>query len=217
MKIGIMGGTFDPIHIGHLISAEYAREFIGLDKVIFMPSGLHPFKENSSVTSSNIRVEMTALAIAENPYYDISLIGVNREDTNYTIDDMTQLKEDYPDDELYFIIGSDIIDEIEEWKDFYQLARMCTFVLFDRWGKDQERIDEKIKQLELLYKLEVEKVKSPVVEIASTAIRNRSREGLSIRYMVSKPVEDYIMKYGIYLDNDEFKVNTEAYDENIDE
>ena len=217
MKIGIMGGTFDPIHIGHLISAEYAREFIGLDKVIFMPSGLHPFKENNTITSSAMRVEMTSLAIADNPYYDISLIGVSREDTNYTIDDIRQLQEQNPDDELYFIIGSDIIDEIEQWKDFYLLARMCTFVLFDRWGRDQDRIDEKIKELELLYKLDVKKVKSPVVEISSTAIRNRSREGLSIRYMVTKPVEEYIIKHGTYVDTDEFKVNTEAYDENIDE
>ncbi len=200
MKIGIMGGTFDPIHVGHLISAEYAREFIGLDKVFFMPSGLHPFKENDKVTSSEVRREMTSLAIAENPYFDISLIGINRKDTNYTIDDIRELKEIYPDDEIYFIIGSDIIDEIEEWKDFYLLARMCTFVLFDRWGRDQDRINEKIKELELLYKMKVQKVKSPVIEISSTAIRNRRREGLSIRYMLPKLVADYIIKYGIYLD-----------------
>lgn len=200
MKIGIMGGTFDPIHVGHLISAEYAREFMGLDKVLFMPSGLHPFKENNNITSSEIRVEMTSLAITENPYFELSLIGINRKDINYTIDDMRDLKEMYPDDEIYFIIGSDIIDEIEEWKDFYLLARMCTFVLFDRWGKDQDRIDEKIKELELLYKLKIEKVKAPVLEISSTAIRNRSREGLSIRYMLPKLLADYITKYGIYLD-----------------
>lgn len=202
MKIGILGGTFDPIHIGHLISAEYAREFLELDKVLFMPSGLHPFKVNDTITSSDMRVEMTSLAIAENPYFDISLIGVNRNDTNYTIDDIMDLKEENPNDEIYFIIGSDIIDEIEKWKDFYKLARLCKFVLFDRWGRDEERIDEKIKELELLYKLDIVKIKSPVIEISSTAIRNRKREGLSIRYMVPKVVEDYISKYGIYLEKD---------------
>lgn len=203
MKIGIMGGTFDPIHIGHLISAEYARETIGLGKVIFMPSGLHPFKENDNITPSDIRVKMTSLAIAENPYFDISLIGVSRKNTNYTIDDIRELKKKYPDDDIYFIIGSDIIDEIEEWKDFYKLTRMCTFVLFDRWGKDREKINKKIEELELLYKFKVEKVKSPVIEMSSTSIRNRYKEGLSIRYMLPKSVEDYIKKYGIYLEESE--------------
>lgn len=200
MKIGIMGGTFDPIHLGHLISAEYAREIIGLDRVLFMPSGIHPFKENVNITSSEMRVEMTSLAISENPYFDISLIGVNRKDTNYTIDDIMDIKEKHPNDEIYFIIGSDIIDEIEEWKDFYKLTRLCKFILFDRWGKEQDRINKKIEELELLYKLDIQKVKSPVVEISSTAIRNRSKDRLSIRYMVPKSVEDYIMKYGIYLE-----------------
>lgn len=205
MRIGIMGGTFDPIHIGHLISAEYARENMKLDKILFMPSGNHPFKENSKVTDSNIRVEMTSIAIAENPYFEISKIGVDRKGTNYTIDDMRELKEKYPNDEIYFIIGSDIIEEIEKWKDFYKLTRLCKFILFDRWGKDQDKLDEKIKELELLYAMDITKIKSPIVEISSTAIRNRAREGLSIKYMVPKTVEDYIIKYGMYLDERRYK------------
>lgn len=200
MKIGVMGGTFDPIHIGHLISAEYARENIDLDRVIFMPSGLHPFKENDNITSSDIRVEMTSLAISENPYFEIATIGVNRKDTNYTIDDIRDLKERYPDDEIYFIIGTDIIDNIEKWKDFYKLTKLCTFILFNRWEGEKEKIDEKISELELLYDFKVKKIKSPVLEVSSTAIRNRISEGLSIKYMVPKTVEDYIIKHGIYLE-----------------
>lgn len=201
MKIGVMGGTFDPIHIGHLISAEYAREYIGLDRVLFMPSGIHPFKENSKVTKSSIRVEMTSLAIAENPYFEISRIGVDRKNTNYTIDDIRDLKKEYPNDEIYFIIGTDILDEIEKWKEFNKLTRLCKFILFDRWGRGEEYISDKISRLELLYDFNVEMIKSPVLEISSTTIRNRIREGLSIKYMLPKAVENYIGKHAIYLEN----------------
>lgn len=202
MKIGVMGGTFDPIHIGHLISAEYAREHVGLDRVIFMPSGPHPFKENDKMTSPEIRLEMTSIAITENPYFEISRIGVNRTDTDYTIDDIRDLKKEYPDDEIYFIIGADILDQIERWKDFYKLTRMCKFILFNRWGIAQEEINKKIEELELLYDFKIERVESPILEISSTAIRNRRREGLSIRYMLPQAVEDYITKYGIYLEDE---------------
>lgn len=200
MKIGVMGGTFDPIHIGHLISAEYARENMKLDKVLFMPSGRHPFKEDNKVSSPDIRVEMTSLAVAENPYFEVCEIGVNKQSIDYTIDDVREIREEYPDDEIYFIIGSDIIDQIEKWKDFYKLTKLCKFVLFDRWGKEEDRINEKIKELELLYKFDIQKIKSPIIEISSTAIRNRRREELSIEHMLPKTVEDYIIKYGIYLE-----------------
>lgn len=202
MKIGIMGGTFDPIHHGHLIAAEYARESMKLDRIIFLPSGMHPFKNNKNITNSQTRVKMTELAISSNPYFEISLIGVNRKDTSYTIDDIRDLKVKYPNDELYFIIGSDIIYEIEKWKEFNKLTKLCKFVLFDRWGKEEEHINKKIEELEAIYKLNIEKVGSPLINISSTDIRNRRREGYSIKYMVPESVENYIIKYGIYLDED---------------
>lgn len=202
MKIGIMGGTFDPIHHGHLIAAEYARESMKLDRIIFLPSGMHPFKNNKNITNSQTRVKMTELAISSNPYFEISLMGVNRKDTSYTIDDIRDLKVKYPNDELYFIIGSDIIYEIEKWKEFNKLTKLCKFVLFDRWGKEEEHINKKIEELEAVYKLNIEKVESPLINISSTTIRNRRSEGYSIKYMVPKSVENYIIKYGIYLDED---------------
>ncbi len=199
MRIGVIGGTFDPIHIGHLISAEYARESIGLDRVLFMPSGIHPFKSNDKVTNSDMRVKMTALAIAENPYFEISRMGVNRKDTNYTINDIRDLKEIYPEDEIYFIIGTDIMSQIEKWKEFSELTKLCKFILFNRLGREEDNIDKKISELEVSYNFNVEKIKSPIIEISSTAIRNRRREGVSIKHMVPKSVEDYIIKHGIYL------------------
>lgn len=200
MKVGIMGGTFDPIHNGHLIAAEYAREAIKLDRILFMPSGIHPFKDNKNVTNKDTRAYMTSLAIKGNPYFELSRIGIDREDINYTIDDINYLRREHPDYEIYFIIGTDIVFEIEKWKDFYKLSRLCKFILFDRWGKNQEEVYRKIEEFELLYKTNIQKIKSPVIHISSTEIRNRVKANLSIKYQVPRSIENYIINNRMYLE-----------------
>ncbi len=199
MKIGVMGGSFDPIHIGHLISAEQGREELGLDTVLFMPSGIHPFKGNK-ISSAEKRLEMTRRAIETNPNFQISLIGVNREDTNYTIDDIRDLKKIYPEDEIFFFIGTDIIYEIEKWKDFAELAKICKFVLFNRWGQEKDRLENKIRELEGLYKINIRQIETPLVEISSTDIREARKNHRSIKYLVPESVEEYILENEIYID-----------------
>ena len=199
MKIGVMGGSFDPIHMGHLISAEQGREELGLDTVIFMPSGIHPFK-GSNISSSEKRVEMTKRAIRDNPNFQISLIGVNRKGTNYTIDDIRDLKKIYPEDEIFFFIGTDIIYEIEKWKDFTDLAKICKFVLFNRWGQEKERLAKKIIELKELYEIDIRQIDTPLVEISSTEIRQARKKDRSIKYLVPESVEEYILENRIYRD-----------------
>lgn len=198
MKIGIMGGTFDPIHNGHLIAAEYARSALSLDKIIFIPSGVHPFKNNKNISESNKRIDMISLAIKSNKSFKTSPIEINRNGTTYTIDTIRELREEYIDDEIYFIIGSDILFEIEKWKGFPELIHLCKFILLHRPGVEEKKINMKIQELLSSYNIEMEKVQSPLIEISSTEIRHRVRDKLSIKYLVPELVEDYILKNNLY-------------------
>ncbi len=198
MKIGVMGGTFDPIHNGHLIGAEYARTSLNLEKLIFIPSGVHPFKDNKKISQSKDRINMISSAIETNKYFEISFIEINRMGTTYTIDTIKKLKEEYREDEIYFIIGSDILLEIEKWKNFRELISICKFILLYRPGKEDAGIEKKIKELNLSYGVQFEKVKSPLIEISSTEIRDRVKNRLSIKYLVPESVEDYILKHNLY-------------------
>ena len=198
MKIAVMGGTFDPIHNGHLIVAEYVRTSLKLDKVIFIPSGVHPFKNNKNITEGKKRLDILSLAIKSNEYFDISTMEINREGITYTIDSIKELKEIYKEDEVYFIIGSDIIFEIEKWKDFEELIELCKFILLYRPGKNEDKIENRIEELKKLYGLEFVRVEAPLIEISSTEIRERVKEDLSIKYLVPEIVEDYIYKHKLY-------------------
>lgn len=199
MKIGIMGGTFDPIHTGHLIIGEYARTTLNLDKIIFVPVGLPPHKDNSKVSTSSRRLEMTKLAINSNSYFYLSSIEVDRKEITYTIDTIKELKKIYKEDELYFIIGGDSLFEIEKWKDFEQLIELCKFVVLERPGRTKEEIEQKKIELKLSYKIELEKIYSPLIDISSTEIRERVKNNLSIKYLVPESVEAYIMYHKLYL------------------
>lgn len=198
MKIGIMGGTFDPIHNGHLIVAEYTRTSLKLDKIIFMPSGQHPFKDNKEITPSEKRMKMVSLAIESNPYFQTSSIEIHRVGITYTIDTILSLKEKYKNDDLYFIIGSDILLEIEKWKSFNQLINICNFALVRRMGEYKEGADNKLSYLREKYNIQIEEVKAPIIEISSTEIRQRLKKELSIKYLVPEIVEKYIFQHNLY-------------------
>lgn len=197
MKIGILGGTFDPIHKGHLIIGEYARVYAELDEVVFMPSGTHPFKDNKKITSAKKRCEMIQLAIKSNPYFKISNIEMETIGINYTIDTIRCLKKQHKEDEFYFIIGSDILFEIEEWKEFEELLEICKFILFYRIDEEKS-ISKKIKQLKILYKMNITKIETPIFPISSTEIREKAKKNISIKYLVQEDVENYIWRNNLY-------------------
>lgn len=198
MKIGIFGGTFDPIHNGHLIIGEYARTSLNLDKILFIPVGIAPHKDNNNITSGEIRVKMIDLAIESNPYFYQSLIEIERKEIAYTIDTIISLKEKYKDDELYFIMGGDSIFEIESWKDSEKLMKLCNFIVLDRGYSRKRDIRHKILELEDLYGMKVQEIESPIIEISSTEIRKRIKNNLSIKYLLPEVLEKYILERNIY-------------------
>lgn len=198
MKIGIIGGTFDPIHNGHLIIGEYARTTLDLDKVIFIPVGIAPHKDNNKITDSEIRVKMIDLAIESNPYFYQSLIEVKRDRVSYTVETITRLKEEYKEDELYFIMGGDSIFEIESWKDSKILMKICNFIVLDRGYRTTDDIRKKMLELKKLYGMKVQDVRSPIIEISSTEIRKRCKMDHSIKYLVPEALEKYILDRKLY-------------------
>jgi len=200
MKIGIMGGSFDPIHMGHLIIGENARDSLNLDKVIFIPTGTNPFKRDGATSSSNHRVNMVKLAIELNPYFTMSTIEVERQGISYTIDTLKILKDRYKEDQLYFIIGTDIIFQIEKWKDFQDLFKLCKFALFNRPGKEISEIENRLKELSSKHNISFVRLNSPLIDISSTDIRNRLRNKQTIKYLVPKEVEEYILKHNLYME-----------------
>lgn len=198
MNIGIIGGTFDPIHNGHLIIAEYARTSLNLDKVLFIPSGIHPFKDNKNITDAKDRMDMILLAIDSNLCFELSTLEIARTGITYTIDTIISLKDKYPEDELYFIFGTDIVFELDKWKRIEELSGLCNLVLLDRPGKEEKEVYKKIKELRYLNNVHIEKIKSPIIDISSTEIRERVGNNLSIRYLVPESVREYIAKNKLY-------------------
>ncbi|AFV12347.1 nicotinate-nucleotide adenylyltransferase NadD [Thermacetogenium phaeum DSM 12270] len=196
-RIGILGGTFDPIHCGHLVAAEAARERFRLQRVIFIPTGIPPHKEPATVTDFWHRYLMVALAVLTNPYFDVSRLEYERGGITYTVDTMRQLREIYGTAaELFFITGSDTILEIFGWKEPEQLLSLCKFIVAVRPGFDMHFVE---KVLGKYYRTRVYPLEMPQLGISSSDIRRRVREGRSIRYLVPEAVEAYIRRERLYV------------------
>ena len=198
-KVGIMGGTFDPIHNGHLILAEYARVDLNLEKVLFIPTGKPPHKKNENISAVDYRYDMTLLAINENPYFDLSPVEIQREGITYTIDTIRRLKREYISTEFYFIIGSDSFHNLHRWKDYEILLTLCKFIIAKRPNIGDIELEKKVEKLNNLYGDSFHILDAPLIDISSTEIRNRITKGLSIKYLVPNEIEDYIRKTKLYI------------------
>ena len=187
MKIGILGGTFNPIHIGHLIIAEEAREKLGLDKIIFVPAYLPPHKDNSDIAPADHRLNMARLAIKGNIYFSVSDMEIKRDGRSYTIDTVREFKKLYPDEDLYFIIGSDLLTYLDEWKDLNEIIKMVKFVAATRPGYPLQNLPSYISTLPIR-----------AVDISGFEIRNCVKEHKSFRYLVPEAVCKYILKKRLY-------------------
>ena len=187
MRIGILGGTFNPVHIGHLILAEEAREKLGLDKIIFVPTALPPHKEDLNIAPAADRLKMIKLAIEGNKYFAVSDIEIKRQGRSYTIDTLSELKRKYSRDELYFIIGSDLLKYLNEWKDLTQIIKMVKFLVATRPGYPLEQIPNYIQTLSIR-----------AVDVSGFEVRQCVRENKSFRYLVPDKVFGYINKRGLY-------------------
>ena len=187
MKIGILGGTFNPIHIGHLILAEEVKDRLKLDKIIFVPTNIPPHKQSSDIISAKERYKMIRLAIKTNKDFSVSDIEIKRGGISYTIQTIQEFKRIYPKDQLYFITGSDLLKYLDEWKDLNQILEMVNFVVATRPGYPLEMIPPYMKTLEIR-----------AVDISGFQIREYIKEKRSIRYLVPENVLRYINKKGLY-------------------
>ncbi len=195
-RLGIMGGTFDPIHYGHLLMAEEAREAFALDQVVFVPNGQPVHKKKYLVSPPEDRYAMTVLATASNPYFSCSRAEIDRPGPSYAVDTVRQFREEHSDlDALYFISGADAILEIMSWHEPEALMQMCLFIAVTRPGFVLGRLHE---ILEAQFLPRVSFLPIPGLEISSTDLRRRAREGRSLKYLTPEAVERYIQEHRLY-------------------
>lgn len=197
MKIGILGGTFDPIHYGHLILAETAYERFGLDVVLIMPAGDPYFKDQSKVSNDAHREAMTRLAIADNAHFAFSDIELTRIGDTYTYDTLCELKQMYPQDELFLILGSDALFQIEKWYKPQEIMRLAT-VLSSSRNIETEELSAQIAYLQNKYGARIYNLFMPNIDISSTDIRNKIKDNLSVRYYLPDAVIAYITEHNLY-------------------
>jgi len=199
-RVGIMGGTFDPIHLGHLVTAEAARSEFNLEKVIFVPSGLPPHKKGVTISDKEYRYLMTFLASAGNPYFEVSRTEIDRKGVSYTIDTVKYIRGKMPKNgELFFITGTDAILEIVTWKNVTELLELCSFIAATRPGYNLTELREKlIKKLPEKYLNRIIPLEVPAMAISSTDIRDRVRKGRTIKYLLPDAVENFIQKNDLY-------------------
>ena len=190
-RVGIMGGTFDPIHNGHLVAASEVAWVYDLDEVIFVPTGRPVFKLDKQVTNAEDRYLMTVIATASNPKFTVSRVDIDRPGVTYTIDTLRDLRSQHPDAELFFITGADAVAEIMEWKDADQMWDLAHFVAVTRPGYSSPQgvrlPDGKVDTLEI-----------PALAISSTDVRRRATHGEPVWYLVPDGVVQYIGKHGLY-------------------
>ena len=187
MKIGVLGGTFNPIHIGHLILAEEAREKLGLDRVVFVPTYLPPHKDGVDIAPAQARLEMVRGAVAGNKHFRVSDVEIRRNGRSYTIDTVRAFRKKYPQDELYFITGSDVLNYLSEWKDVEAILKLVKFVVATRPGYPLENIPKYISTVGIR-----------AVDISAFEVRQCVKEGASFRYLVPECVYAYIKRRKLY-------------------
>ena len=182
MKIGIMGGTFNPIHIGHLILANSALEELELDKVLFMPSKRPPHKENDNILDEETRCKMVEASIADNAKFELSDIELKRDKTTYTVDTLNELKDS---GELYFIMGADSYVNLEKWYKYEDIFKMATIVVGVRKDMYSSELDELKAYYENKYSGRIHILSMPNIEVSSTDLRHRFIHNRSIKYFVN--------------------------------
>ncbi|HEY5584247.1 MAG TPA: nicotinate-nucleotide adenylyltransferase [Ruminiclostridium sp.] len=200
LKIGICGGTFDPIHLGHLAIAELVRCEFNLDKVLFIPSGMPPHKDLRIVTDAIHRLNMVKCAVSTNPYFEVVSVETQRQGYSYTVDTLKELHEMYqPDTQFYYIIGADVVMDLLTWKSAEEVFGLTKFIAVMRPGFLDEEFDAQIKALRNKFNIDITSFEAPLIEISSTFIRNRIIKNQSVKYLVNECVEEYIKNNNLYL------------------
>jgi nicotinate-nucleotide adenylyltransferase len=191
MKIGVFGGTFDPPHTGHMILAECAMSDLALDSIVFVPAYRSPFKTGQQSLPADIRTEMLALAISENPRFHVETFEISNSHVSYSVDTLRYLSSRHPDDELYLIMGADTFNDFNHWRDPDEIAHLATLCVGCRYGTELDLDGSP-------YKDQVKLFSMPGIQISSTDIRRRVACGLSIRYLVPWAVNVFIDTNKLY-------------------
>ena len=197
-KIGIMGGTFNPVHYGHLLLAEQAREELLLDEILFMPSGNSYMKDQNEILDGEDRASMLALAIEGHPDFRLSRMEPDRKGPTYTADTLLELKEKFPQNTYYFIMGADSLLMLENWKNPDVILQNAVIAVAVRGAGNTEKIKLISMHLENTYGANIQILSSRFVDISSSEIRQRIRDGKSIRYLLPEHVQEYILKNHLY-------------------
>jgi nicotinate-nucleotide adenylyltransferase len=193
-----MGGTFDPIHYGHLVAAEMARAEFSLNKVLFIPSGTPPHKDRSDITAAGLRFEMVERAIQDNPAFEISALELRRKGPSYTVDTLRVLRRTWPEHEFYFITGSDALRQIFSWREVEEILMMTKFIGAARPGFDASDFLLQVQKERPETQERIHYIEVPALAISSTDIRARVKRGQPIRYLLPEPVRLYIQQHGLY-------------------
>ena len=191
MKIGVFGGTFDPPHLGHLVAAEAARELLGLDFVRVIPAALSPHKIWRETSPAEIRLEMVRLAFAGNASYIIDEREIQRKGPSYMVDTLSDLRTEFPGDSLVLLLGRDTLKDFDTWKEPDRILALAEVVALERQVAGLESGDSPMLK-------RITRLKTPLVEVSASMIRERVREGKSIRYMVPDGVREYIERHRLY-------------------
>ena len=197
-KIGIMGGTFNPIHYGHLLLAQAALESLSLDKILFMPSGNSYMKEASRILSGELRGQMVRLALKENPDFIFSDLELQRQGPTYTCDTLAALRAQNPQSRYYFILGEDNLLTIKQWKSPEFILKNCVIAGAVRESDNTSRILDATRLLEKEYQADIRILPARRIDLSSTEIRERLRNGHSVRYMLPESVIEYIAENNLY-------------------
>jgi nicotinate-nucleotide adenylyltransferase len=196
LRVGILGGAFNPPHIGHLVCAQEALVQLKLERVVFMPVGVPPHREIELDPGAEVRLEMTELAVAGDDRFEVSRMEVDKDGPAYTAETLATLREESPDDELFVILGGDQAAALASWHKPEKVLELATVAVFERQSWGRNGIEIKIGRL--AGARNVRYLDMPLIQVSSSAIRRRVRGGVPIRYLVTDSVADYISSNDLY-------------------
>jgi len=197
-RLGLFGGSFDPIHFGHLRLAEEAREAFALQSVQFIPTYVSPFKVGRPVTPAAHRLEMAQLATADNDAFTVSAIECLRAGPSYTVETLRLLHDENPDAELWFMTGTDAAADLPRWREPEAVLSLARFAVAIRPGTTEEEARQSLAHLPAAWQTQISYFAMPGLDISSTNLRERLRVGRSVRYLLPRVVEEYILAHGLY-------------------
>lgn len=198
-RVGLLGGTFDPVHLGHLVLAEQCREQARLDEVWFVPAGTPPHKGGRTITAPKHRLEMLKISVSGTPWFSICELELERDGPSYTVDTLEQLKSRHSECEFHLLVGADMLADFPNWREPARIAAMCRIVAVNR-GRDLDPVRAVARQLAQTLAADVQVIEMPAIDISATDIRQRVYQGRSIRFLTPRGVEMYIAAQGLYVE-----------------